>query len=152
MKNILFFAVLICTALTAPRLSAQDLNTEMTALGNAWKAALERGDATAIAALYSEKVIYVNSKDGSETTRTRAEIEADMKKTLEAKTGTLEFAPGSTSTLLPDGKASIKGEFTQTMTDKKTGEKQVFNGIFDHQTVKENGQWKFCLVKVTRKE
>jgi ketosteroid isomerase-like protein len=151
MKNIILFAALICAALTSPCLSAQDLNAEMMALGNAWKAALERGDAAAIAALYTEEVIYVNSKDGSETTRTRAEIEADMKKTLEAKTGTLEFAPGSTATLLPNGKVSIKGEFTQTMTDKKTGEKQVFNGLFDHQVIKENGQWKFCLVKVTRK-
>jgi ketosteroid isomerase-like protein len=151
MKNIIFFAALICAALTAPRLTAQDLNAEMTALGNAWKAAFERGDATAVAALYTEKVIYVSSKDGSEIIRTRAEVEADMKKTLEAKTGTLEFAPGSTAILLPNGKASFKGDFTQTMTDKKTGEKQVFNGTFDHQAVKENGQWKMCLVKVTPK-
>ena len=77
---------------------------------------------------------------------------AETKETLEAQTGTLEFTPGSTATLLPDGKASFKGAFTQTMTDKKTGEKQVFNGYFDHQAVKENGQWKFCLVKVTLKE
>lgn len=151
MKPIFLLAMLICAALTSPRLAAQDLTTEMMALGNSWKAALERSDATAIAALYTEKVIYVNSKDGSQTTRTRPEIEADMKKALEENTATLEFVPGSTATLLPDGKASFKGEFTQTLTDKKTGEKQVFNGTFDHQAAKENGQWKLCLVKVTPK-
>jgi uncharacterized protein (TIGR02246 family) len=151
MKNIIFFAALLCATLNASRLSAQDLNAEMTALANAWKAAFERGDATTLAALYTEKVVFVNSKDGSEETATRADVEADMKKTLEAMTGTLVITPGSTATLLPDGKANIKGEFTQTMTDKKTGEKQVFNGYFDHQVVKENGQWKFCRVKVTPK-
>lgn len=83
MKNIILFAALICAALTSPRLAAQDLTTEMTALGNAWKTAFERTE-TAIAA-HTERVIYVNSKDGSETTETRAEIEADIKKTLEAR-------------------------------------------------------------------
>jgi uncharacterized protein (TIGR02246 family) len=151
MKNILFFAALLCATLTTPSLMAQDLNADMMALANAWKTAFERGDATAVATLYAEKVVFVNSKDGSEETATRADVEADMKKTLEAYTGTLVLVPGSTATLLPDGKVSIKGEFTQTMTDKKTGEKQVFNGLFDHQVVKENGQWKFCLVKVTPK-
>jgi ketosteroid isomerase-like protein len=151
MKNIFLFAALLCAALNASCLSAQDLNADMTALGNAWKAALERGDATAIAVLYTEKVDYVNSQDGSVTTHARTEIEAEMKETLEAQTGTLEFEPGSTTTLLPDGKASFKGAFTQTMPDTKTGEKQVFNGYFDHQAAKENGQWKLCLVKVTRK-
>lgn len=131
--------------------AAQDLLAEMMALANAWKAALERGDAAAICTLYTEKVDFINPKDGSITTRTRAEIEAGMKQTLESKTGTLEFVPGSSATLLPDGRVSVKGEFIQTMTDKKTGEKQVFNGLFDHQVVKEGGQWKFCVVKVTPK-
>jgi hypothetical protein len=119
MKPILFFAALLCATLTSNRLAAQNLNAEMTALANAWKATFERGDATAVAALYAEKVVFVNSKDGSEETATRADVEADMKKTLEAYTGTFVLAPGSTATLLPDGKVSIKGEFTQTMTDKK---------------------------------
>jgi ketosteroid isomerase-like protein len=151
MKTTFFFIALFLGNMMILNAQAQDLNAEMMALANNWKAALERGDATAIAALYAEKVVFVNSENGSEETATRAEVEADMKKTLEAKTGTLELAPGSTATLLPDGKVNIKGEFTQTMTDKKTGEKQVFNGLFDHQVVKENGQWKFCLVKVTPK-
>lgn len=149
MKNFFFIAAFLFAAFS---IQAQDLNTEMMTVANAWKAALERGDAAAIATFYTEKVDYVSAKDGSITTRTRSEIEADMKKTLEAKTGTLEFAPGSTATLLPDGKVSFKGEFTQTMTDKKTGEKQVFNGTFDHQAVKEGGQWKLCVVKVIPKK
>lgn len=148
MKNFILLAAFLFAAFNT---QAQDLNAEMMTLANNWKAALERGDAAAIGTYYTEKVDYVNPKDGSITTRTRAEIEADMKKTLEAMTGTLEFALASTATLLPDGKANVKGEFTQTMTDKKSGEKRIFNGLFDHQVVKENGQWKFCVVKVTPK-
>ena len=148
MKQLFFLAAFFCAALGA---QAQDLNAEMTALANAWKAAFERGDTATLGTFYTDKVDFVNAKDGSVATITRADIEADLKKTLEAQTGILEFAPGSTATLLPDGKVSFKGAFTETMTDKKTGEKQVFNGLFDHQVIKEGGQWKFCVVKVTHK-
>jgi hypothetical protein len=41
----------------------------------------------------------------------------------------------------------MKGEFTQTTTNLQTGEKKVFNGIYDHQAVKEDGQWKLCRMK-----
>lgn len=148
MKQLIFSIVLLLAAGSA---QAQDLSAEMTAVGNEWKAAFERGDATALAALYAEKVEYVNAQDGSVTVRTPAEIQAGFVKTFESQTGSIEFAPGSSATLLPNGRVSFKGEFTQTLINKQTGEKQVFNGSFDHQVVKENGQWKLCLLKVIPK-
>lgn len=128
--------------------SAQDLNAEMTALGNAWKTAYERADASALAALYAEQVDFVNAQDGSVTTRTRAEVEARWKKTFETRRGTIEFEGNATAALLPNGKANTQGRFTQTITDSETGETTVFKGRYDHQAVRENGQWKLCLMKV----
>lgn len=147
MKNLIFLAAFILAAFST---QAQDLNAQMMALTNTYKAALERGDAKAMAALYAQKLDYVNP-DGTTTTLTHAEIEADFVKNVETHTGTLELAPGCTATLLPDGKASFKGEFTQTSTDRKTGVKESFNGFFEQQWVKEGGQWKLCYVKVMPK-
>lgn len=148
MKNLFFLAAFLFAAFST---QAQDLNAEMMTLANNWKAALERGDAKVLAAMYAEKMDYVNP-DGSTTTSTRAEIEADLAKYLETHTGTLELAPGCTATLLPDGRANFKGEFTQAWTDKKTGEKEAFNGYFDQQWVREGGQWKLSVVRVTPKK
>lgn len=148
MKNLLFLtAFLYATS----NIQAQDLTAEMMGLANTYKAALERGDAKVMAALYAEKMDYVNP-DGSTTTLTHAEIEADFEKNVETHTGTLELAPGCTATLLPNGRANFKGEFTQTSTDKKTGVKESFNGFFEQQWVKEGGQWKLCYVKVIPKK
>lgn len=147
MKNfILFFAFISF----ATGIQAQDLNAEMVALGNAWKAAFERGDAAALAALYAERVEFVND-DGSVSTATRAEVEANWAKTLTAQTGAIEFADDLVSTLLPDGKASTKGSFTQTITDKETGKSTTFKGFYDHQAVKVDGQWLLSRMKVTPK-
>lgn len=149
MKNLLLIAALLCAALST---RAQDATAEMLALGNAWKAAYEQGDAAAVAAYYAENVTYVKAEDGSTSTRTRAAVEASLKKNFETMSGTIEFAPNCVGTLLPDGKARFTGDFTQTMTDKTTGKAEVFNGTFDHQAVKENGQWKLCQVKVVMKK
>ena len=129
-------------------MQAQDISTEIAALGNAWKAALERGDAAALAALHAEKVEFVNA-DGSVGTATRAEVEADWAKTLAGQTGTLEFADDMAVTLLSDGKASTKGSFTQTMTNKETGESNTFKGSYEHQAVKVDGRWLLSRMKVT---
>ncbi|HMO40471.1 MAG TPA: nuclear transport factor 2 family protein [Saprospiraceae bacterium] len=134
--------------LTSVGIQAQDLNAEMTALGNAWKAAYERGDAAALAAVYAERVELVND-DGSVSTATRAEVEADWAKTFAAQTGTIEFADDLVSTLLSDGKANTKGNFTQTMTDKETGESTTFKGRYEHQAVKVDGRWLLSRMKVT---
>ncbi len=147
MKNLFFIATFLFATFS---LQAQDLNAEHTKLRNAFKAAYESGDATALAALYAEKVDMVSAKDGSVKTYTRAEIEANDKKTFEAKTGSIEFGTG-TATLLANGKLNMKSEFTQTITDKKTGEKRVINANYDHQAVKEGGQWKLCLMKTIPK-
>lgn len=145
MRNALAIAALLWAAFAA---QAQNLKAELDAVANAWKAAYERSDASALAAVYAERVDYVSAQDGSITTRTRAEIEANWKKTFETKTGTIEFDDNATTTLLPDGKVNMKGSFTQTITDKTTGEKTVFKGHYDHQAVRENGYWKLCLMKV----
>ena len=145
MKNYLF---LIALFLAAGNLRAQDLAPEMTALGNAWKAAFERGDAAALTAVYAEKVDFVN-EDGSVSTATRADVEASWAKTFAANTGTIEFADDMVATLLSDGKASTKGSFTQTMTSKETGETQTFKGRFEHQAVKVDGKWLLSRMKVT---
>lgn len=144
MKHLMFISAFLCAALS---MQAQDLQSSMDALATAWKAAYERSDASALAALYAAQVEFVNAQDGSITLRTRAEVEANWKKTFAAQRGIIEFAPGSTSILLADGKASMKGEFTQTTTNLQTGEQKVFNGIYDHQAVKEDGQWKLCRMK-----
>jgi uncharacterized protein (TIGR02246 family) len=144
MKNHL---ILIALFLAVGSLQAQNLTSEMTALGNAWEAAYERGDAAALAAVYAEKVEFVN-EDGSISTATRADIEANWAKTFAGNTGTIEFADDMTATLLSDGKASTKGSFTQTMTNKETGETETFRGRFDHHAVKVNGRWLLSRMKV----
>jgi ketosteroid isomerase-like protein len=148
MKNLFFIAAFLFAALN---IQAQDLNTEMNELGNTWKAALERNDAVALAALHAEKVDIVSAKDGSVKTYTNTEVETNWKKSFETKSYTIEFA-ATNSSMLADGKANFKGDFTQTTTDKKTGEKQVFNGTFDHQAVKVGGKWKLCLMKSVPKK
>jgi len=145
MKNHLF---LIALFLAAGSLQAQDLASEMTAVGNAWKAAYERGDAAALAAVHAEKVEFVN-EDGSVSTTTRADVEASWAKTFAANTGTIEFADDMVATLLSDGKASTKGSFTQTMTNKETGETTTFKGRFDHHAIKVDGKWLLSRMKVT---
>lgn len=145
MKNfILLSALLMATA----SVHAQDLKAEIAAVGNAWKAAFERGDAAALAAVYAEQVDLVNN-DGSVVTVTRAEVEADWAKTFEGQTGTIEFADDMASTLLSDDKASTKGTFTQTMTNKETGESTTFKGRYEHQAVKVDGLWLLSRMKVT---
>lgn len=145
MKNfILLSALLMATA----SVHAQDLKAEIAAVGNAWKAAFERGDAAALAAVYAEQVDLVNN-DGSVVTVTRAEVEADWAKTFEDQTGTIEFADDMASTLLSDDKASTKGTFTQTMTNKETGESTTFKGRYEHQAVKVDGRWLLSRMKVT---
>lgn len=145
MKNFLLFIAIFAAA---TNLQAQNLNAEMTALGSTWEAAYERGDPAALAAVYAEKVEFVNA-DGSVSTATRADIEADWAKTFAGNTGTIEFADDMVATLLSDGKARTKGSFTQTMTNKETGETETFKGRFDHHAVKVNGQWLLSRMKVT---
>lgn len=145
MKNFILLAAVLLTAFTT---QAQDLNAEMVTLGNAWKNAFERGDAAALAATYAERIEFVND-DGSTGTATRAEVEANWAKTFAAQTGTIEFADDLSSSLLADGKASTKGSFTQTMTNKETGESTTFKGSYDHQAVKVDGRWLLSRMKVT---
>jgi uncharacterized protein (TIGR02246 family) len=145
MKNFIFLTAMLLTAVSV---QAQDLNAEIAALGSAWKAAFERGNAAALAAVYAEKVDFVND-DGSVSTATRAEVEADWAKTFAGQTGAIEFADDMAVTLLSDGKASTKGSFTQTMTNKETGESTTFKGRYDHQAVKVDGRWLLSRMKVT---
>lgn len=144
MKNFILLAAVLLTAFST---QAQDLNAEMVTLGNAWKNAFERGDAAALAATYAERIDFVND-DGSTGTATRAEVEANWAKTFAAQTGTIEFADDLSSSLLPDGKASTKGSFTQTMINKETGESTTFKGSYDHQAVKVDGRWLLSRMKV----
>ncbi len=145
MKNFIFLTALLLAAVSV---QAQDLNAEIAAVGSAWKAAFERGDAAALAAVYAEKVDFVND-DGSVSTATRAEVEASWVKTFAGQTGTIEFADDMAVTLLSDGKASTKGSFTQTMTNKETGESTIFKGHYEHQAVKVDGRWLLSRMKVT---
>jgi len=144
MKN---FILLTALLLTAVSMQAQDIDAEIAALGNAWEAAYERGDAAALAAVYAGKVEFVN-EDGSVSTATRTDIEADWAKTFAANTGTIEFADDMVATLLSDGKASTKGSFTQTMTNKETGETTTFKGRFHHQALKVDGRWLLSRIEV----
>ncbi len=144
MKN---FILLTALLLTAVSMQAQDIDAEIAALGNAWKAAFERGDAAALAAVHAERVDFVND-DGSVSTVTRAEVEANWARTFAAQTGSIEFADDMVVTLLSDGKASTKGSFTQTMTNKETGETTTFKGRFNHQAVKVDGRWLLSSIEV----
>lgn len=144
MKN---FLLLFAVFAAAINLQAQGLTSEMIALGNAWKAAFERGDASALTAVYAEEVSFVNP-DGSVSTATRTDVEASWAKTFAASTGTIEFADDMVATLLSDGKANTKGSFTQTMTNKETGESTTFKGRYDHHAVKVDGKWVLSRMKV----
>ncbi|MEQ8704458.1 MAG: SgcJ/EcaC family oxidoreductase [Phaeodactylibacter sp.] len=142
------FILLTALLLTAVSMQAQTIDTEIAALGSAWEAAYERGDAAALAAVHAEKVEIVNA-DGSLSTVTRADIEANWAKTFAGNTGTIEFADDMAATLLSDGKANTKGSFTQTMTNKETGETTTFKGHFDHHAVKVDGRWLLSRLKVS---
>ena len=144
MKN---FILLTALLLTAVSIKAQTIDAEIAALGNAWEAAYVRGDAAALAAVYAEKVEFVNA-DGRISTATRADIKANWAKTFAANTGTIEFADDMTATLLSDGKVNTKGSFTQTMTNKETGETKTFKSRFDNHAVKVNSRWLLSRMKV----
>ena len=148
MKILSFLTILLLSALS---LQAQDFHAEITALGEAWEAAFERGDAAALAATYADEVTFVND-DGSVRTATRAEIEANWAKAFEARSGSIELGSDDIITQTDDGKARMQGSFTQTMTDKETGESSTFKGYYDHQAVKVGGAWQFCRMEVKARD
>lgn len=148
MKKITLLAAMLLATLS---MFAQDLTAELTAqIGHPWEVAYESSNATALTETYAKEVAYVND-DGSVSTKTRANILADWKKYFATYTGTMEFVGEMVTKKLPDGKASLSGNFTQTRTNKETGESITFRGLFEHQAVQENGQWKLCHMKVTEK-
>lgn len=149
MKNLLLFAALFLAALSTP-LRAQDLNAEMNALGQAWKAAYERGDAKALTTLYADQVSFISAKDGSVTTRTRADIEADFQKEFAEGTRTFDFTPGE-AMRQADGSVRITGSFVRTSTNKM-GEKTTVKATYDHVVVSVKGQWQLSRMKVTPQE
>ena len=124
MKILSFFIVLLLSVLS---LQAQDLDADVTALGEAWEAALENGDAAAMAATYADEVELVN-EDGSVSTLSRAEVQANWVKTFQVYSGSIELNPDVSATLLPDGKVAMTGTFTQTMTNQESGESSTVKG------------------------
>ena len=118
MKTFVCLAALLWGAIS---LQAQDLKTELTALRDAWGTALERGDATALAANYVDEIEFVND-DGSVSVATRANVKADWKKNLAVAKGEVEFSDEVTVTRLSEDKAVIQNSAVQTMTSKETGE------------------------------
>jgi uncharacterized protein (TIGR02246 family) len=143
MKILSFLTILLLSALSG---QAQDFHADVNALGDAWVAAFERGDAAALAATYADEVELIND-DGSVRTATRAEIEASWQKTFAAYTGSIELGSDDIVTRTDDGKARAQGSFTQTMTDKQTGKSSTFDGYYDHQAVQVDGAWRFCRMK-----
>ncbi len=143
MKILSFLTILLLSAFS---LQAQDFHADINALGDAWVAAFERGDAAALAATYADEVAFVND-DGSVSTATRAEIEANWQKTFKTHTGSIELGSDDIITRTDDGKARMQGSFTQTMTNKETGESSTFAGYYDHQAVLVDGTWRFCRME-----
>jgi ketosteroid isomerase-like protein len=143
MKTLSFFIVLWLSVLG---LSAQDLDAEATALGDAWEAAFERGDVSAMMANYADQVEYV-AEDGSVRALSHAEVKANWEKTFQAYSGSIELNPDVTTTLLSDGKVAMTGTFTQTMTEKESGKTSTFKGSFHHQVIRADGKLLLCRME-----
>ncbi|MEM9986210.1 MAG: hypothetical protein AAF804_14050, partial [Bacteroidota bacterium] len=135
MKKYFLISVLL---LLASSLQAQDLQSELTSLSNAWEVAFENGDATALAATYAEEVELVQ-EDGSVQTATQEQIEARWAKNFATLRGSLELGSDQIFTPLDNGRARAQGSFTQTMTNIETGESTTFEGYYDHQVVQVDG-------------
>lgn len=144
MKTLSFLTLLLLSVLS---LSAQDLEAEVTALGEAWAAALENGDAEAMAATYADQVEYV-LEDGSVRTLSRAEIKANWEKSFQSGgNASVEFGEDVSATLLPDGKVAMTGTFTQTMTNPESGESSTFKGTFHNQAIRADGKLLLCRME-----
>jgi len=148
MKTFSFFIALILSTLS---LQAQEFHQEVIALGNAWEAAYESGDAKALAATYADEVELVQ-EDGSVDIATRDQIAARWAKSFATMSGTLELNSDQIITQLDNGRARMQGSFTQTVTNKETGESSTFEGYYDHQAVQVDGQWRFCRMETMAKE
>ena len=143
MKIISFLTILLLSALS---LQAQDLDAEANALGEAWEAAFERGDITAMMANYAEEVEYVTG-DGKVVTLSHAEVEANWEKTFQSMSGSIQFGDDISATLLPDGKVAMTGTFTQTMTNPESGESSTFKGTFHNQAIRADGKLLLCRME-----
>jgi hypothetical protein len=95
--------------------------------------------------MHADKVVFVNP-NGTTATQTRQEIEADFVKSFSVSDNKMEIVV-SAAEPQPGDKARITGSYSGSVTDKKTGEKIVYAGTFDHLAVKENGQWKVFQMK-----
>jgi ketosteroid isomerase-like protein len=144
MKHILFLAAFCCAA--SLQAQTQDLKAEMQTYANTWAAAHNRADAPALAAMHSDKVVFVSPKDGTTSTQTRQEIEADFVKSFSTEDSQIEIVISGAEPQ-PGDKVRITGSFSSKVTNKKTGEKTAYNGTFDHLVVKEKGQWKLFQMK-----
>lgn len=146
-STIQFFLIFTFGFIGTGTVLAQDLTREVSALAKSWQEAYNRSDAAALGALYASEVTYVNSKDGSTSMQTKAQIEEQYKGEFTKTSGQIDIQVSGVSAL-PDGKVTLSGTFSGVSTNKETGEKTAFSGTYNHTAVKEDGQWKLSVLKV----
>ena len=141
--SVLFAAFL--AAFTTP-LSAQNIEQEIVDFATNWQATYNRGDHTALAAMYTDEVTGFNP-DGTTYTSTKEQIGAGF------EIGFKKYVAHTEIKLMrimaqADGKVAVSGTYSNTDTSIKTGQKTIESGKFEHVAVKEGGVWKLCQMKL----
>ncbi len=148
MRKSIPFAILLTAflaAFTAP-VSAQNIEQEVSELAQKWQAAFNRADASALGAMYTDKVLSHNA-DGSTSTVSKGDIEASFAKDFSEYTLQTEITLRS-MLAQPGGKVKVSGTYANRGSHKKSGEAIAESGKYEHVVVQEGGVWKLCELKV----
>jgi len=133
-------------AFAAP-LAAQNIEQEISDLAQQWQAAFNRADATVLGSMYTDKVIIHNDDGTTTTTISKADIEASFANDFKENTLRTEVTV-MRMMAQAGGKVTISGNFSNTGSNKKTGEAISQSGKYEHVVVQEAGVWKLCELKV----
>ena len=121
---------------TYPAPAAQKSDPALEQLLKDYQAAFNRGDAQAVAALYTENAVRLGLKN--EVLHGRAAIEQFYVASVADKPGTLSVRPVRTPMVTPDV-AVLEGRYEMAGT---TG----LHGVYVVTVVRQAGQWKFASV------
>ncbi len=148
MRKSIPFILLLAAFLAsfAAPLAAQNIEQEISDLAQQWQAAFNRADATVLGAMYTDKVI-IHNDDGTTTTISKADIEASFANDFKENTLRTEVTV-MRMMAQAGGKVTISGNFSNTGSNKKTGEAISQSGEYEHVVVQEAGVWKLCELKV----
>jgi len=143
MKRTITFSLLSAIALWMAwvnPLTAQNTNTDMSALAKKYESAYNQKDIKVIKGMYTKDAVRVNT-DGSRTTGSEAIAElvnADFKNNK-----TIVKIKVDKNVKESDGSITSTGTYHVTGATG-SGEKIDFKGAFTNTTVKEGGKWKIA--------